>query len=110
MPKAEGQLNFRRTSVGKRDGQCCRSAVKFPHVEALSFHGHDLFDVLEDIHLRQRLKAWQQDRMDAIRHRNETHESFFLASKCLGRLRLKRPDSLSGCGNLSAETFNERIY
>ena len=48
--------------------------------------------------------------MDAIRHSNETHESLFLASKRPGRLSLKRPDSLSGCGDLSAETLNERIY
>ena len=34
----------------------------------------------------------------------------FLASKRLRRLRLKRPDSLSGCGDLSGETLNERIY
>jgi hypothetical protein len=48
--------------------------------------------------------------MDAIRHRNEIHESLFLASKSLGRLSLKRPDLLSGCGDLGAETLNERIY
>ena len=110
MPQAEGQLNLRRTCVGKRNGQRCRSAVKSPHIESLSFPAHDLFDVLEDIHLRERLEAWQQDRMDAIRQSNETHESLFLASKSLGRFSSKRLDSFSGGGDLSAETLNERIH
>jgi hypothetical protein len=48
--------------------------------------------------------------MDAIRHRNETHEPLFLASKNLRRLSLQRPNSLFGCGDLGAETLNERIY
>jgi hypothetical protein len=83
--------------------------VKPSHIEALSFQAHALFDVLENFHLRERLEAWQQDCVDAIRQSNETHESLFLASKSLGRLRLKRPNSFPGRGDLSTETLNERI-
>lgn len=45
--------------------------------------------------------------MDAIRHSNsnETHASLFLASKRPGRFLLKRPNSLSGCRDLGAETL-----
>ena len=48
--------------------------------------------------------------MDAIGHRNEIHESLVLASKRLSRVSSKRPDSVFGCGDLSAETLNEHIY
>ena len=61
MTQAKGQLHLRRTFVGKRNQEYGGFAVKPPHVEALSCELYALFDVLEDVHVHERLKSWQQD-------------------------------------------------